>query len=70
MEDSEVKVEPLFNGSTLIYQKGENFPSFSLFILIPAGSIYESEITNGYSHFIEHLVFKGTQKKEFKTNFN
>lgn len=66
MEDSEVKVEPLFNGSTLIYQKGENFPSFSLFILIPAGSIYESEITNGYSHFIEHLVFKGTQKRNSK----
>lgn len=66
MEDSEVKVEPLFNGSTLIYQKGENFPSFSLFILIPAGSIYESENTNGYSHFIEHLVFKGTQKRNSK----
>ncbi|MDI6861461.1 MAG: pitrilysin family protein [Caldisericia bacterium] len=66
MDESLVKVEPLFNGSTLIYQKGENFPSFSLFILVPAGSIYESENTNGYSHFIEHLVFKGTQRRDSK----
>lgn len=66
MEDSEVKVEPLFNGSTLIYQKGSNFPSFSLFILVPAGSIFENEETNGYSHFIEHLVFKGTEKRNSK----
>lgn len=66
MEESLIKVEPLFNGSTLIYQKGENFPSFSLFILVPAGSIYESENTNGYSHFIEHLVFKGTNRRDSK----
>ncbi|MCX8095383.1 MAG: insulinase family protein [Caldisericia bacterium] len=66
MADSETIVEPLFNGSTLIYQRGENFPSFSLFILVPAGSIYESEETNGYSHFIEHLVFKGTPKRNSK----
>jgi predicted Zn-dependent peptidase len=66
MEDSEVKVEPLFNGSTLIYQKGSNFPSFSLFILVPAGSIFETEETNGYSHFIEHLVFKGTENRSSK----
>ncbi|MBC7195119.1 MAG: insulinase family protein [Caldisericia bacterium] len=66
MEDSEVKVEPLSNGSTLIYQRGSNFPSFSLFILVPAGSIFESEETNGYSHFIEHLVFKGTEKRSSK----
>jgi len=66
MEDSKVIVEPLYNGLTLIYQKGENFPSFSLFILVPAGSIYEKENTNGFSHFIEHLVFKGTSKRDSK----
>lgn len=49
----------------LIFEKNSSFPSFSIFILIPSGSIYENEENNGYSHFIEHLVFKGTKKRNF-----
>ena len=55
--------ETLKSGSKFIFQKNSNFPSFSLFVLVPAGSIFETEDTSGYSHFIEHLVFKGTDRR-------
>ncbi|RLD15394.1 MAG: hypothetical protein DRI22_02455 [Caldiserica bacterium] len=55
--------ETLISGSKFIFQKNSNFPSFSLFVLVPSGSIFETEDTNGYSHFIEHLVFKGTKRR-------
>ncbi|MGB9779349.1 M16 family metallopeptidase [Caldanaerobacter sp.] len=32
-------------------------------IWIKAGSMYESKLINGVSHFIEHLVFKGSHKR-------
>lgn len=55
--------ETLNFGSKIIFQKNSNFPSYSLFVLVPSGSIFETEENNGYSHFIEHLVFKGTPKR-------
>lgn len=35
----------------------------TILILIPVGSRYESKKINGISHFIEHLLFKGTKKR-------
>jgi len=32
-------------------------------VFIDAGSRYESDITNGTAHFLEHMNFKGTQKR-------
>lgn len=52
-------------GSKIIFEKNSNFPSFSLFILIPSGSNFENKENNGYSHFVEHLVFKGTKRRSF-----
>ena len=37
--------------------------SISICIFIGAGSRYETEAEAGVSHFIEHLCFKGTQKR-------
>ncbi len=53
------------SGIKLIFEKNSSFPSFSIFILVPSGSIFENEQNNGYSHFIEHLVFKGTKKRNY-----
>ena len=33
-------------------------------IMFPVGSRYEPEKLNGVSHFIEHLMFKGTKKRK------
>jgi predicted Zn-dependent peptidase len=37
--------------------------SVSLGLYFPTGSRHETRLNNGISHFIEHLVFKGTQKR-------
>ena len=37
--------------------------SVSISIFIGGGSRYEAEAEAGVSHFIEHLCFKGTQKR-------
>jgi len=35
----------------------------TVLILVEAGSEYETKNINGLSHFLEHLVFKGTEKR-------
>jgi predicted Zn-dependent peptidase len=37
--------------------------SVSISIFIGVGSRYETEAEAGVSHFIEHLLFKGTEKR-------
>jgi len=41
----------------------KNSPSVTVMSLIEAGSKYENEKNNGISHFLEHMYFKGTQKR-------
>jgi predicted Zn-dependent peptidase len=45
----------------LIPQKGVD--SMTIFVFIRVGSRYESKQINGASHFIEHLMFKGTKRR-------
>lgn len=40
-----------------------NFQSVSMGIFVGVGSRYESTAQAGMSHFIEHMLFKGTQKR-------
>lgn len=41
----------------------KNAPSVTVMSLIEAGSKYESKQNNGISHFLEHMCFKGTEKR-------
>lgn len=47
---------------TFAYEKVPGFQSVSIGIWFPVGSRYEPEKIRGISHFIEHLIFKGTRK--------
>jgi predicted Zn-dependent peptidase len=38
-------------------------PSVTLMVFVKVGSRYEERETNGVSHFIEHLLFKGTKRR-------
>lgn len=38
-------------------------PSVAVLIMVEAGSKYETKEINGISHFLEHMVFKGTPKR-------
>ncbi|MBU1895966.1 insulinase family protein, partial [Patescibacteria group bacterium] len=37
--------------------------SVTVLVMYPVGSRYESEKMQGVSHYIEHLMFKGTKKR-------
>ena len=41
----------------------KNSPSVTVMSLIEAGSKYENKQNNGISHFLEHMCFKGTDKR-------
>ena len=53
----------LDNGLRLITVAMPHTMSVSIGIFIGVGSRYEAEAEGGVSHFIEHLLFKGTQKR-------
>ncbi len=51
------------NGLKLITVPVEDAKTAAVLILLPVGSRYESASFNGVSHFIEHMMFKGTVKR-------
>lgn len=51
------------NGLRLITVPMTDNPSVTILVVVEAGSKYEDKKTNGISHFLEHLVFKGTPKR-------
>jgi len=55
--------EVLPNGLTVITEEMENIRSVSIGIWIKTGSRDENAEWNGISHFIEHMVFKGTKHR-------
>ena len=50
----------LKNGIRLITERFDNVRSVSVGVWVQAGSAYETKANNGISHFIEHMLFKGT----------
>ena len=55
--------EVLPNGLTVITEQMEHIRSISIGIWIKTGSRDEDPQWNGISHFIEHMVFKGTKNR-------
>jgi predicted Zn-dependent peptidase len=53
----------LDNGLSVLTERMPNLRSISLGIWLKKGSRHEEERENGISHFIEHLVFKGTRRR-------
>lgn len=53
----------LSNGLRIIMIPVHSFQSVSLGIFVKIGSRYEPEAEAGISHFIEHMLFKGTQRR-------
>jgi len=53
----------LKNGLRLITVPRRDAESVTVMVLVQAGSKYESKEENGISHFLEHMCFKGTQKR-------
>lgn len=51
----------LDNNLTIVYNRLSHLKSVSLGVWIGSGSRNETADNNGISHFIEHMVFKGTK---------
>jgi predicted Zn-dependent peptidase len=57
------QLNTLKNGLRLITVPMKGVESMAVMIGVGAGSRYETKETNGLSHFLEHMVFKGTKKR-------
>lgn len=53
----------LKNGMQLVLAPQEGAQSMTLLVLSKVGSRYETPALNGAAHFVEHLMFKGTEKR-------
>lgn len=51
------------SGLTVIVERNAALRSVTAGIMVGAGSVYETPENNGISHFIEHMQFKGTDKR-------
>ena len=53
----------LESGAIVVSERMEGARSVAFGLYFPTGSRWETRGNNGISHFIEHLVFKGTQRR-------
>ena len=51
------------NGLRLVVKQMDGLMSVTMGILVGTGSSMETDAEDGISHFIEHMQFKGTQKR-------
>lgn len=61
-----IKTIKLNCGATLIMEKTDYVQSAALGIWVKAGASNESDEISGVSHYIEHMMFKGTEKRTAK----
>lgn len=57
------KVQTLKNGLRIITVPMKDNPTVTVLVMVEAGTRYETRETNGLSHFLEHMCFKGTRKR-------
>ncbi len=62
-ESRNIRREVLPNGLTIITEQMQHIRSVSIGIWIKTGSRDEDPQWNGISHFVEHMVFKGTKHR-------
>ncbi len=58
-----IKYKQFDNGLRLVVNNMPGMLSVSIGILVKTGSMNENAVENGISHFIEHVMFKGTKKR-------
>ena len=58
-----IRQAKLSNGIRVIMEPMDDLRSVSIGVWVNAGSVYEAGADAGISHVIEHMVFKGTEKR-------
>jgi zinc protease len=54
----------LDNGMVVIMKENHTTPLVSSVVCVRAGSKFEDESNNGFTHFLEHLLFDGTKNMD------
>jgi predicted Zn-dependent peptidase len=62
-EQKSFDLSVLPNGLRLITVPMEHAGSVTVLVMVATGSRYETKNINGISHFLEHMMFKGTAKR-------
>lgn len=57
-----LRLYTLDNGLKVYLSKNEDEPKIQTFIAVRAGSVYDPADNTGLAHYLEHMVFKGTDK--------
>jgi len=57
------KKKTLKNGLRIVTVPMKDNPTVTVLVLVGTGSDYETKEVNGISHFLEHMCFKGTEKR-------
>ncbi len=65
-EARNIQRQVLPNGLTILTEKMDHIRSVSIGIWVKSGSRHEDPNVNGISHFVEHMVFKGTSSRSAK----
>ena len=60
------KIVKLKNGISVYFEKNDYVKSISIGIYVKTGAKYENNKESGISHLLEHMLFKGTQKRDAK----
>ncbi|MBI4449733.1 insulinase family protein, partial [Candidatus Uhrbacteria bacterium] len=53
----------LDNGTRLLLAPSRDTQAVTVYALFPVGSRHETERLSGASHFVEHMMFKGTSRR-------
>ena len=53
----------LDNGMRIVTVPMKDTKTVTVLVLVEAGTFFETKKTNGISHFLEHMCFKGTTKR-------
>ncbi len=59
----DISVTTLDNGLTAVVKESHRAPVVAVQIWVKAGSAYEKDSQAGITHLIEHMIFKGTEKR-------
>jgi processing peptidase subunit beta len=62
----ETKVTTLSNGLRVASESSMAAETATVGVWIDAGSRFETAETNGTAHFLEHMIFKGTKKRNLR----
>src|SRR6195952_6169501 len=58
-----IRVTSLPSGLTVVTERMDRVETVSLGAYVATGTRHETEAENGVSHFLEHMAFKGTERR-------